>query len=291
MFLKIRTKHSCCLFVLNICAVSFVALFFLSCSAAVKKEGRSLNTQHLAENSMMKKRLPLVERENDILKKENQQHRSKIQDLETHNKQLSRELTSLGEKYVTDMTLGEEQIIYLQETIEEIARDNSANIDSLISKNKILEEKRARENQAFTEQIVVQKAKFEKDQKLIMQEYARKELSLSTELGVSNTKLEAKEGEISSLKLANSEITGKLDAANTLSDELTKARDKALAELLSVKIVAQKAQNSSLAEIESLKATISDLNKKIAELSSLLSQKNTLNPTPSPVTVPNSPNP
>ena len=69
----------------------------------VKDSKQPFDTQLMAENSMMKKRLPLVERESDVLKKENQQHRIKIQDLEMQNKQLSLELTSLNEKYTNDM--------------------------------------------------------------------------------------------------------------------------------------------------------------------------------------------
>lgn len=254
-------KHNSRIFALNICAVSFVVLLLLSCTAAIKKDSLSYNSQLLAENSMMKKRLPLMERESDVLKKENRQYRLKIQDLETQNKQLDLELTSLNEKYANDMAMGEEQISYLQETIQKIDKENSESRDALISDNKVLEAKLVRESHALNEQIVVQKAAFNQEREQIMRRNATRELNLSNQLGVLNKKLEARELEISSLKLAISEISTKLGAATTLSEVLRKARDE------------------SLAELESVKAANADLNKTMADLSSLLSSQNSPTPT------------
>jgi chromosome segregation ATPase len=249
MFLEILFKHKSSIFALNICIVSFALLPLLSCTAAIQNN-KSASGQVWAENSMMKKRLSLIERESDVLKKENQQRRTKIQELETENKQLGLELTSLNEKYLSDMTNAEEQINYLQETLEKREKENSDRTDALLSDNKALEKKRIQENHALQEQIVMQKAAFNQERELKMQESAKRELSFSSQLGVLNKKLEEKDSELSALKLAISEITAKLDAANTLSQKLTKARDE------------------SLAELESVKASNSDLNKKITELRS-----------------------
>lgn len=249
-------KNNSRMFAMNVCAVSFVVLLSLSCTAAVKDGKQPFNSQLLAENSMMKKRLPLIERESDVLKKENQQHRMKIQDLETQNKQLGLELTSLSEKYTNDMVIGEEQISNLQETIQEIEKENSESIEALISHNKFLEEKLVRESQALNEQIVMQKAAFNQEREQIVQENAKRELNLSNQLGVLNKKLASRELEISSLKLAISETSIQLGAANALSEALRKARDE------------------SLAELESVEATNANLNKKMAELSLKLSSQN-----------------
>jgi chromosome segregation ATPase len=244
---------------------------------------------------MMRKRLPLLERESDVLKKENQQNRSKIQDLETQNKNLDLELTSLNEKYADDMAIGEEQISYLMETIERIEKENSESMEALISDNTAIEAKRVQERNALNEQIVEQKAIFDKEREQIMQGNTKRELNLSNQLAALKNELESKESEISSLKLAVSEISTKLDAATTLSEALRKARDKSLAELESVKATNKKASDRSLAElelikvankkardeflveIEAIKAVNANLNKKMAELSNEPASQN--NPT------------
>ncbi len=244
------------IFALNICAVSFILLLSLSCTTTVKNGVQASSSQLYAENSMMKKRLPLIERENDVLKTENQQHRMKIQDMEKQNKQLAMVLTSLNEKYTNDMAISEEQIINLQETLEEIEKKNSEIIEVLNSQNIVLEEKLVRETQELNKQIIKQKKAFNQEREQIVQESAKKELNWSTELGVLKKQLEPKELQISSLKLAISEISMQLGAATALSEALRKARDE------------------SLAELESVRAANVNMIKKMAELSGELTSQN-----------------
>jgi chromosome segregation ATPase len=259
---------------MNICAVSFVVLFLLSCTAAVTDGKQTFNSRVLAENSMMKKRLPLLERESDVLKKENQQNRMKIQDLETQNKNLGLELTSLNEKYAGDMAIGEGQIKYLLETIERIEKENNESMKALISHNTALEAKRLQERNTLKEQIVMQKATFDKEREQILQGNTKRELDLSNQLAALKNNLESKELEISSLKLAVSEISTKLDAATTLSETLRKARDESVAKLESVKATNKKDRDKSLVELESVKAVNANLNKNLAELSNKLASQN-----------------
>ncbi len=267
MFLMMLFKHKSRIFALNICMVSFALLPLLSCTAT-SQNGKSSSGQFLAENSMMKKRLSLIERESDVLKKESQQHRTKIQELETENKQLSVELTSLNEKYLSDMADAEEQIDYLQQTITKIEKENSDHIDELLAENKALGEKRSRENLAFQEQIAKQKATFNQERELKMQESARRELNLSTQLNALDKKIAEKELEISTLKQAVSDLSAKLDAANALAKKLTNDRAAALAELESVKAASKITAETNSLELESIKADNAALNKKIAELNS-----------------------
>jgi hypothetical protein len=249
------------MFALNICAVSFVVLFLLSCTGAVKGGKQTFNSRVLAENSMMKKRLPLIERESDVLKTENQQNRMKIQDLEIQNKNLGLELVSLNEKYVNDMAVGEDQKNYLLETIQRMEKENSESTEALVSQKTALEAKLVQERNTLNKQIVMQKATFDKEREQIIQGNTKRELNLSDQLAVLKTNLESKELEISSLKLAVSEISTKLGAATTLAEAMRKARDKSFAELESVKAANEKARDKSLAELEAVKAA----NKKVKD--------------------------
>ncbi len=262
-------KSTSCIFWLNICLTSLFLLFSLSCSVVVKDgKQQPFTNQFLAENSMMKKRLPLIERENEVLKKENEQHWRKIQDLESQRRQLDLELASLGEKYINEKTLGDQEISSLQEIIQKNKEENSKNIDTLISQNKEIEAKLAGESHALKEQLITQKDSFNKEREQIQQEKAKRELEWSSELGLLKKKLGPMEKQISSLKLAINEISIQLGAATSLSEELRKSRDESLAELDSVK-AANSNLNKKLAGLESVEASNVNLNHKLAELESI----------------------
>ena len=82
--------------VLSMFALSLVLVMCTACPGPVKEDARLLDSRVLAENSTMKKRIPLIERENDVLKKENLQHRMKILDLESQVKQLGLDAVTAG---------------------------------------------------------------------------------------------------------------------------------------------------------------------------------------------------
>jgi hypothetical protein len=238
------------------------------------KDGmQPFDNQLFAENSMMKKRLPMVERENDVLKKENRQHRLKVQELEDQNKKLSLELSSLNEKYINDMAIGEEEIDYLHELVQRIEKENSESIEELISRNKILEANFVREIHALKEQISKQKAVFVKEREQILEESAKRDLSKSIEINTLKRELEPKESQILSYKLAINEISLQLGAATALSEALRKSRDESLAQLESFKAASKQNKEESRVELESVKTVNANLNKKMAELSSQMSNQ------------------
>ena len=244
--MSFTNKHT---LALNLLLVVFVVLFSLSCTTIVKNNKQPLDSRLFAENSTMKKRLPLIERENDVLKKENQQQRTKIHDLEMQNKQQAAVLTSLNEKYTNDMAISEEQILDLDNIISEMEQETAEKIELLTAQKNILEEKLVQETKVLNEKLVKQKTAFNQEREQILQQHSKKELDWSTELGVLKKQLEPMEMQISSLKLAINEISIQLGAATALSEELRKTRD------------------ASLAEVDSLKIANSSLNKKIVELS------------------------
>ncbi len=269
---------------LTTCTLPFVLLFLLSCTAAHQNNQQAGSSQLHAENSMMKKRLPLIERESDVLKKENQQYRIKMQDLEMQNKQLGTDLVSLREQYEIDMAAGNQQISSLLEEIQKNEQESRANIDRLMADNKALKEKMTRDLRALKDQIVMQKAAFNKDREKIVQENAKKELNLTNKLDTADKELTIKKAEISSLQSSISEISGKLVKANTVSAELAQAGTATTAELESIKAAGIKAKNEYQIQLESIRAANADLNKQIAELSSDLSRQK--RPEPAPVTQP-----
>jgi chromosome segregation ATPase len=238
---------------LSMCAVSLVLAMCIACPAPVKEDPQVFNGRILAENSTMKKRLPLVERENDVLKKENLQQRMKVLDQESQIKQLGLELTSLNDKYTKDMTASAEQINKLQETIQKIEQESSARIQGLMAMNAALEAKMAREVQDLKKLMAKQNDAHIQERKQIMQKNAQREFDLTAQLDNLKKALDAKDLEITSRKMAMNEISSKLREATTLSESLKKDRDAAAAEL------------------ESAKAANADLVKKVDALSKQLS--------------------
>ena len=216
-----------------------IALFLLvlcvACTAAVKTEDPFSNSRLLAENSILKKRLPLIERENDVLSKENSQYRSKINELESRIKQLDLELATLNTKYANDMAAGAEEVRNLQQSIENIEKENAARMEQLQAMNTDLEKKRVHEVQALTEQIARQKASFNQEREHVALENAQRASKLSAEIDNLNKAIKNKELELSSYKLAIGEISARLGEATALAEELRKARDESKAELASVK--------------------------------------------------------
>ena len=220
---------------LGLCSVSLIVMVCTACPAPVKQDAQLLNGRILAENSTMKKRLPLIERENDVLKKENLQHRMKVLDLESQVKQLGLELASLNDKYAKDMAASAEQINKLQETIQRVEQESSARLQELTSKNTALKAKMAREVQDLKDQMAKQNDAHIQERKQIMQENAQREFDLTARLDALKKALEAKDLEIASRKMAMEEISSRLGEATALSDSLKKIRDAAVAELESVK--------------------------------------------------------
>jgi chromosome segregation ATPase len=237
---------------LKVCVGCLVLIMCMACPAPVKKDAQLLNSRVLAENSTMKKRLPLIERENDVLKKENLQQRMKVLELESQVKQQGVELTSLNDKYTKDMENSAEQINKLQETIQRIERESSTKIQALMTKNDALKAKMAREVQGLKDEMAKQNDVHIQERKRIMQENAQREFDLGAKLDNLKKALEAKDLEIASRKMAMDEISSKLGEVTAQCESFKKARD------------------SVAAELESAKATNIELAKKVDALSKKL---------------------
>lgn len=220
--------------ILKGCAWCILLVLCTSCATMVPEPQAPLNGRILAEYSLMKKRIPLIERENDVLRKENHQHRTKIQDLEAKIRELDSELASLKEKYESDMTASREQIINLELTVQEIEKESTEKINTLISLKTALEKKMVRDVKTLKKQLALQKNAFDREREQIIKKNALKESQLSGQLDVLKKNAEKKALKISSLEAQLLKISTKLDETTTLADELRKARDESLSELESV---------------------------------------------------------
>lgn len=272
---------------LKLCSVSLAMILCVACLAPVKEDVQPLNSQILAENSTMKKRLPLIERENDVLKKENLQQRMKLLELESQIKQQGLQIDSLNDKYDKDMTASAEQVLKLQETSQKLEKESSARIQELVSKNTALKARMAGEIQDLKAQMAKQNDTHIKERKRIMQENAKREFDLTARLDNLKKTLEAKDLEIASRKMAMDEIATKLGKTTALAESLKEARDAAAAELESVKVAnaelvkkvndlnaladsLKAARNAAAAELGSAKAANAELAKKVDVLSQQL---------------------
>jgi chromosome segregation ATPase len=223
------------LHVLNTGIALYLLVLCLACTAGVKTEDPFSSGRLLAENSILKKRLPLIERENDVLGKENLQYKNKIKELGSRIKQLDLELTALNVKYANDMAAGAETVRNLQQSIENMEKENAARMEQLQTLNTELEKKRVQEVQAITEQIARQKETFKQEREHMVLENAQHASKLSDEIDELNKTIKNKDLELASYKLAIGEISARLGEAMGLAEELRKARDESKAELASVK--------------------------------------------------------
>jgi chromosome segregation ATPase len=216
--------------------MAFLLLTFcVSCTAAIKKDQASINGHLLAENSVLKKRVPLIERENDVLSKVNSQYKSRVQDLEAQSKQLSDELTALNTKYTDDMAAEADKIHTLEGSIQKAERESAARIERLTAQNASLKERQTSQIRTFKERMARQKDAFNRERDLAEHQQAQQMQDLSMKLEKLKKDLAKKELALSSLRLAIGEISTKLGQATALAEDLQKARDKALAELAAVK--------------------------------------------------------
>lgn len=222
----------------NVMPVVAWFVILVSCAVPAGQEERPpYGSQLMAEHSMMKKRLPLIERENDVLKEENLQQKKQILELVAGVKDLDQKLTSLGEKYTNEIALSEEHIQSLKDTIQERDRVSAEKIQELLFLNQKLEKKMAQTVSSLNQQIAEQKKTFEQEREQIRQKSAEKENLLSGRLNEMKETLKARESEIASLKATVNEQAAKFEEMTALAEKLKEAKNKAEAELDSVKAV------------------------------------------------------
>jgi chromosome segregation ATPase len=231
----------------------------LSCTLAVCISCATPHTENaapqqnllFAEHSTMKKRLPLVERENDILTRENAHYRKWVRDLEGTIKKLTEDLAATQEKYTREIAAKREEIKHLEMSMQELDEEKT---DQIAALNKAM----AMQEKTFVaqrEQILKQKQKSESfysgqlaDKEKALQNKALEIATLASAKADLEKALESKKQALAALSTANENTRKKLDETNEMMASLKKARDK------------------SMAELESAKAANADLEKTFNEL-------------------------
>jgi chromosome segregation ATPase len=237
-------------------------------------KGEPADTNHFfAEYSMMRKRLPLIERENDVLKQENRQYRADNLDKRGRIETLKQQLTTANDSYAKYKAAAENQFQSLREDMENLKMENAAKIETMAATNKAVKESLNRRIQKLGKQIETQKAAFGEERKQLVQQNAQSELKLTHRINDLNKTIEGKVMEISSLRIALSEISTRLGEVSARAEALRKARDEYVTELAAMKdtnaglhkkVVAAKVTNSQLQKkIDEAKATVVQLQNKI----------------------------
>lgn len=223
----------------------FLPLWIHSCvtSAPASKSGDDAYDRIMAENSQMKKRLPLIERENDVLQQENLQYKAKVQQLEATIEKLNADMVAMGEKYEMDMALNEEQFRSLQEKFGLYEKESIQTIQELNKLHDELIAKRNQELKSFNEKIAAQLTSFNQERDKLKQDYASMELTLSSKINELNDAIKDRDTQIASLKTANEEISQGLENALI---QLAQTRKKL--EKVQKDIESEKAANAKTSE-------------------------------------------
>ncbi|MDA8137237.1 MAG: hypothetical protein M0036_01185 [Desulfobacteraceae bacterium] len=195
----------------------------------------------MAENSQMKRRLPMLERENDVLKQENLQYRAKTQQMEANLEKTNSDLLALQEQYSKDMALNEEQIKSLHTKYNLFEAQSARTLEDLNKLYGDLQTKHTQEIKALNEKIAAQRTDFNKERDQLKQTYADMELKLSSQINELKSSLHTSENDINALKATNSEISQQRDDALRQVEKVKLERDETLQ-----KLQAEKAANAEL---------------------------------------------
>jgi chromosome segregation ATPase len=193
------------------------------------------NNRILAENSQMKKRLPSIERENDVLNQENLEYKKRLRQTEAKIEKLSADLTTLNEKYAMDMAQSEEQIGNLHERYNLLQGESTRKFAELMELYNALEQKRNQDVKALNNQIAEQKNTFSLERDALKQQSAKREFELLGEIADLKKDLDSREMEIASLKTANSDISQQMNKLSAKLEASQATREQVEQELIAAK--------------------------------------------------------
>jgi chromosome segregation ATPase len=192
--------------------IGLLGILFLttSCVTTSKTAKGDLIDHIMAQNSQMKKRLVLVERENDVLNQENRQYDLQVHDLTEEIEELQSDLTDMNDKYET------------------LTTNSAKERKSFHQRYNELELKRNQEIKTLNKQITAQKTKYENnlahnENKIqnLTEKYETLATNSAREIEKSNKryeKLELKRNQ--ELKALNDQITNQKIIFSKKQDEL-----------------------------------------------------------------------
>ena len=257
---------------LNAVLFSCLLACCVSCATSPIKDASEQHQKLFAEHRAMKKRLPLVERENDVLTKENQHYQKWVRDLEDKINALSDALADAKEKYAREITAKNEHINQIEMSMQQLDQEKTEQIAAL---NKTM---------------VTQKHAFIAQRKQIIEDKKKQKAILSSQLADKEKELETKTQEIDLLASAKKElenalennaleisklVAAKADLENALENKTRQLTELAAANQKNQEKIndtsemiasLKKARDKSMAELESQRAANADLVKTFNEL-------------------------
>ncbi len=272
-----KRRKTITMFVIGMAIMSWGGL--ISCATAPMQDASRPNNLMLAEHRAMKKRLPLVERENDVLNRENSHYRQWVRELEDNIKKLTDELAIKRTEYTHELAVKEAQI---------------NGLESLVQK---LDTEKAEQLAALRNALVAQERTFLEQRQQLIHEKEQNESILSNQLIDKEKDLDNQAMQIASLMSSKANLENLLENKRLEIERLTSAKTdlqhalavktREMAELASANAINQakidetvsmiaslkKARDQSMAELESAKAANAELVKTFNELFNQLSLK------------------
>lgn len=274
-----RRQRKTAMFLLNTAIFSLISACCVSCTTPQIKDAPEQRQLLFAEHRAMKKRLPLVERENDVLTKENQHYQKWVRDLEDKIKNLTDDVADTKEKYALEIAAKNAQINHIEISIQTLDKEKNEQIEALnnamvtqektfiAQREKIIKEKQ-KQKAILSGQLVDKEKELEtKIQEIGMLASVKKDLENA---------LESKALEISKLVSAKADLENALESKTRKILELSAANKKNLDQINDTsEMIAslKKARDRSRAELESAKAANADLVKTFNELFNQLQLK------------------
>lgn len=258
------SKKRAILLVLNMVAWASIFAFGSSCATSTAGNASDTSNRLLAENSAMKKRLPLLERENDILAKENGQHKIKIQDLEAVVHRLTADLEANKAQYTETLAARSEQIETLTNALQYLTQSSAEEIAALNGRM-VAQEERFTQAQA---KVAQERDQVIQERNKIIQQKNEMKTTLSAKLDATNQALQTADLEIEKLAAAKANLETSLGAKNRTLSELEVANKNLSAKLdetLAAVAELKKSRDASVAELKSTRATNASLLQKMAE--------------------------
>ncbi len=169
--------------------------------------GEQLN----AENRLMKNNLDLALRENEVIKEENKQYKTKTANLNSEIQRLNEVTTGLKRKYTIDMAMMTDRYNTLQDQYNLLQTTSDSKIMELAAQNLELDRRMKNEISSLNSKMEIQKASFEKARQSQTQNFAAKKKEFETELASIKQTLAEKETVIASMKAANDQSQLQID--------------------------------------------------------------------------------
>ncbi|MBU0993267.1 MAG: hypothetical protein KJ737_12300 [Proteobacteria bacterium] len=212
----------------------FLICLITSCASIPRQAPDLIKDQFRAENRLMKKNLDLALRENEVLKTENLQYKSKVNQLNKTVSKFKADLESLNNKYNEDMIRMNEDYETICANLTALEEQSDAKIEELTRLNSGLEKKLSDDVARLNGQLDKQQLSFTAERKLLKAGYESKMLELENQLSLSKQESDKKDAAIASMTADLKEAQARIvDMEKTVKEqnEMIKKGEKERQEL------------------------------------------------------------